>query len=257
MKTSSDKIIALVIFSIAMAALESAVVVYLRELYYPNGFTVAFKLIDEHILLVEIARELATLIMLISIAYLIGHNRADRFAYFLLSFAVWDIFYYVWLKVFIDWPASILGWDILFLIPITWLSPVLAPVICSLTMIVLAIVILRKNKTKIFTGPFLFFLIMGCVLILFTFMKDYGSLLLSTGSFSAYVNLIQSKAFVASEYAPVSYNWLVFGIGELFICASIVYLIRSNSLKISLTTRLMNLYCHRKNLEHPKNIFDQ
>ena len=249
MKTSADKIIALVIFSIAMAALESAVVVYLRELYYPNGFTVAFKLIDEHILLVEIARELATLIMLASIAYLIGHTRSDRFAYFLLSFAVWDIFYYVWLKVFINWPASIIDWDILFLIPITWLAPVLAPVICSLTMIVLAAVILKNSKTKIFTGPFLFFLIMGCMLVLFTFMKDYGSLLLSAGSFSAYVHLIQSKTFVASEYAPASYNWLVFWIGEISICASIIYLAGSNSIKRSLTTRLLNLR-FRKDLKH-------
>jgi hypothetical protein len=250
MKKSSDKIIVLVIFSIAMAALESAVVVYLRELYYPDGFTVAFKLINEHILVIEIARELATLIMLMSIAYLIGHNRVDRFAYFLLSFAVWDIFYYVWLKVFIDWPTSIIDWDILFLIPITWLAPVLAPVICSLTMIVLATVILRKSKTEIFTGSFLFLLSMGCILILFTFMKDYGSLLLSAGSFSAYIHLIQSKSFVTSEYAPVSYNWLVFWIGELFICASILYLAGSNSIKRSLTTRLLNLSGHRKNLEH-------
>ncbi|HTJ52083.1 MAG TPA: hypothetical protein VL443_21625, partial [Cyclobacteriaceae bacterium] len=135
------------------------------------------------------------------------------------------------------------------LIPITWLAPVLAPVVCSLTMIVLAAVILKNSKTKIFTGPFLFFLIMGCMLVLFTFMKDYGSILLSAGSFSAYVHLIQSKTFVASEYAPASYNWLVFWIGEIFICASIIYLVGSNSIKMSSTTRLLNLR-YRKDLKH-------
>src|SRR5258707_7052052 len=105
------------IFSIAMAALESAVVVYLRALYYPDGFTVALRMIDPQILLIEIAREAATLIMLIGVACLAGKNFKDRFAYFLLSFGVWDIFYYAWLKAFINWPASIFDWDILFMIP--------------------------------------------------------------------------------------------------------------------------------------------
>ena len=103
------------IFSAAMAALEGAVVVYLRALYYPDAFTVSFKIIDSNILLVEIVREVATLIMLLAVAYVAGKNFRERFAYFLLSFAVWDILYYGWLKVFIDWPSSFFDWDILFL----------------------------------------------------------------------------------------------------------------------------------------------
>src|SRR6478609_656709 len=146
MKPEKKRIAVLITFSIAMAALESAVVVYLRALYYPDGFTVAMKMIDQQILLVEIAREAATVIMLLGVGWLAGKNFKDRFAYFLMSFAVWDIFYYLWLKVFINWPSSVLEWDILFLIPITWLGPVLAPVICSVTMILLALVILQSNK---------------------------------------------------------------------------------------------------------------
>src|SRR5215468_9782362 len=94
-------------FSTAMAALESAVVVYLRALYYPDGFTVALRMIDERILSVELAREAATVLMLLGVAWLAGRNFKERLAYFLLSFAVWDIFYYVWLKAFIGWPASL------------------------------------------------------------------------------------------------------------------------------------------------------
>src|SRR5688500_17119590 len=98
MKSVSIKTIAVItIFSIAMAALESAVVVYLRALYYPNGFTVAFKLIDKQILLIEILRETATIIMIWAVAYLTGRKCYDRLAYFLLCFAIWDIFYYIWL----------------------------------------------------------------------------------------------------------------------------------------------------------------
>src|SRR4051812_30545987 len=100
-------------FSIAMAALESAVVVYLRALYYPDGFTVVMKMMDQRILLIEIVREAATVLMLMGVGWLAGKNLKDRFAYFLLSFAVWDIFYYMWLKVFIGWPSSLLEWDIL------------------------------------------------------------------------------------------------------------------------------------------------
>ena len=60
----------------------------------------------------------------------------------MIIFAVWDIFYYVWLKVLLDWPASIMDWDILFLIPVTWASPVLYPVLISATLIVFAVVML-------------------------------------------------------------------------------------------------------------------
>jgi hypothetical protein len=92
--------------------------------------------------LTEIGREAATIVLIITGAWLSGHNRQQRFAYFMIIFAVWDIFYYVWLKVLLDWPASIMDWDILFLIPVTWASPVLYPVLISSTLIVFAAVIL-------------------------------------------------------------------------------------------------------------------
>jgi hypothetical protein len=82
MKTTNNSIIVLIAFGIAMAALESAVVVYLRALYYPKGFTVAFQLIDEKILMVEIVREVATLIMLWSVSYLTSKTRYERLPYF-------------------------------------------------------------------------------------------------------------------------------------------------------------------------------
>src|SRR5690349_15252456 len=153
MNTYLKTLIVIGIFCIAMAALESAVVVYLRALYYPGEFTVAMKLIEVRILLVEIAREFATIVMLWAIGHLAGKNLKERFAYFLYSFAIWDIFYYVWLKVFINWPASLLDWDILFLIPFTWLGPVAAPVICSITMIILALALLYPGN-KMSTASF-------------------------------------------------------------------------------------------------------
>ena len=133
----------LVFFAAAFGYIEATVVVYLRGLFYPAGFV--FPIADfvsmagaKKILLIEIGREIATLVLVFTASYLLGRDLPRRIAYFLSIFAVWDIFYYIWLKVLLDWPASITDWDVLFLIPITWAGPVLAPVITSLTMLLIA-----------------------------------------------------------------------------------------------------------------------
>jgi hypothetical protein len=209
------------IFSIAMAALESAVVVYLRALYYPGGFTVAFKLIDEDIMKVELLRELATLIMLLSVGYLAGKSFKDRVAYFCLAFAIWDIFYYAWLKVLIDWPSSVMEWDILFLIPFTWLGPVLAPLLCSVTMILLALVFVTDPRPV--HTPVWGCLVVGSLLILYSFMEDYGRLIIGNNLLSEYPELLKNPDFLrlASEFLPQRFNWLVFSLGELLLLAGI------------------------------------
>ena len=223
MKASINTISAISIFAIAMAALESAVVVYLRALYYPEGFSVAFKLVDQHIVLIEILREVATLAMLAAVGYLAGTSFKSRMAYFLLAFAVWDIFYYGWLKVFINWPASIMEWDILFLIPFTWLGPVLAPLACSVTMIALSLVLLSNEKPvlQITWG----LLVSGSICILFTFLQDYGSLLISNGLLGELSTILQNEKFIrlASAYTPTGYNWNIFLLGEALLIAAIFF----------------------------------
>lgn len=222
MRPTTKTIAVVCTFSIAMAALESAVVVYLRALYYPEEFTVAFKLIDQRIIAIEIAREIATIIMLASVAYLAGQTFKDRLAWFFMSFAVWDIFYYLWLKVFIDWPVSILDWDILFLIPFTWLGPVLAPLICSLTMVVLAIVLLTRQRPV--SSAVWALLSGGSLFILYTFMKDYGWLIIGNGFLSDLAGILQNREFLdlAAGYAPKAFAWTIFGVGEIFIVAGIL-----------------------------------
>ena len=221
MKPFTKTIIAICTFSVAMAALESAVVVYLRALYYPEEFTVAFRLIDEKIVLVELAREIATLVMLGAVGFLSGRNFKERLAYFFLSFAVWDIFYYAWLKVFIDWPVSIFDWDILFLIPFTWLGPVWAPLICSLTMILLSLVLLFSPKRV--SRPVWFLLIAGSTFILYTFMRDYGWLIVGNGFLSDYAGILRNPDFIslASGYKPQPFQWWMFWLGELFILCGV------------------------------------
>lgn len=136
-----------VVFSIAFGYIEAAVVVYLREIFHPDGFIFPMAVfgkdaVSARLLLTEIGREAATIVLIFTGAWLFGRNRQQRFAYFLVIFAIWDIFYYVWLKALLNWPASIMDWDILFLMPITWASPVFYPVLISMTMLVFAVVIL-------------------------------------------------------------------------------------------------------------------
>ena len=129
-----------------MAYLESAIVVYLRRLYYPQGFNFPLVIIDMPTLLLEIGREAATIVMLATVGIAAGRTKVGKFAYFLYVFGVWDIFYYIWLKAFLDWPASLFTWDVLFLIPVPWVGPVLAPVTVALTMIGMGLVLLHLEQ---------------------------------------------------------------------------------------------------------------
>ena len=115
---------------------------YLRRHYYPKGFDFPLVIIDIPTLLIEVGRETATIVMLATVGVAAGRTKVGKCAYFLYLFGVWDIFYYVWLKVFLDWPASLFTWDVLFLIPVLWAGPVLAPVLVAGTMIGMALVML-------------------------------------------------------------------------------------------------------------------
>ncbi len=157
LKTTVMRFVIAVIFSIAFAYIESAVVVYLRVIFHPDGFTFPLSNVDtilQHkaLLLTEIGREAATIVLILTGAWLFGRNLQQRFAYFLTIFAVWDIFYYIWLKIFSaclkaipNWPASIMDWDILFLIPVAWAGPVVAPVLVSITLLAFAMIILYRD----------------------------------------------------------------------------------------------------------------
>ena len=149
-KTMLKRFCIVVVFGIALAYIEAAVVVYLREIFHPAGFTFPMTELGttslwKRLLLTETGREVATLVVIFTASSLFGQNLRQRFAFFLTIFAVWDIFYYIWLKVLIDWPASIMDWDILFLIPTVWAGPVVAPILISLILLVFAVIILYRS----------------------------------------------------------------------------------------------------------------
>ncbi len=207
---------ALTIFSIAMGMLEAAVVVYLRAIYYPDGFNFPLMLIDDKIIAItELLREAATLVMLVGIGYLFGKTLITRFAGFLISFAVWDIFYYVFLKMLLDWPASLFTWDVLFLLPVTWVGPVLAPVIISFTMILYGLVFIhleeKGRKPRLKFADWAMMIGFSLVLI-FSFTKDVFALIQNNNNQESSAN---SLLAVLQNFNPINHNWYIFAIGEI------------------------------------------
>ena len=180
MKDYSKTIIWVTVFAIAMAFAESAVVVYLRAIYYPEGFSFPLKAFTDYKILVEVIRELATLFMLTAVAYLAGKRFWERFAYFMFSFGIWDIFYYVWLKVLLDWPSSMFEWDVLFLIPLPWIGPVIAPISIAVLMIVFGLCIIYSFQERKGISPArasYFLASAGILIVLYSFMYDLGATL--------------------------------------------------------------------------------
>jgi len=126
-----------VLFAAAMAWVESSVVFYLRtmvnriEPYQAEPLPVFDGLAGA-----ELVREFSTLVMLGTVGWLAGRTWRSRIGYALVAFGVWDLFYYIFLKPLTGWPHSLLDWDILFLLPLPWWGPVLAPVLIATLMVV-------------------------------------------------------------------------------------------------------------------------
>ncbi len=192
-------VLALLLFGTAFGYLEAAVVTYLRALheparqrFYPGRPPAElFPLLtlkqmraaapgQMQALAIEIGRETATIIMLATVALAVTRNAGDWAAAFVIMFGTWDITFYVFLKVLLDWPASIFTWDILFLIPVPWVGPVLSPVLVSGVMIALGVWHLRAQAQgeSIRIGAAKWSGIMaGAAVIVISFTMDYRNIM--------------------------------------------------------------------------------
>lgn len=130
--------LAVVVYALAMAYVESAAVLYLRTIY--GGIDpvaprhTPFDPLPDFVW-IEIGREAATVVMLASVGYLAARRWTGRIGAFAVAFGIWDIFYYVFLWLFAGWPASPLAPDVLFLIPLPWWGPVVSPVVLALVIV--------------------------------------------------------------------------------------------------------------------------
>ncbi len=144
------RISSLLLFGLAFGYVEAAVVFYLRKLIH---FHSNYDLTKYHVILnlkfitfvdpiqallinsktneVEVVREAATIVMLFCLAMLVGKNKLQKLAVFMIGFATWDLAYYLFLKILDNWPRSLFTKDVFFLIPVTWIGPVITPLIIS------------------------------------------------------------------------------------------------------------------------------
>jgi hypothetical protein len=216
----------LLLFGISFGYVEAAVVVYLRTIYEPlrrqvfPGLAAAdlFPLMtyeqlratgpdSVRLIGAEVARETATLLMLSGVALVAARDWKLWLPAFALAFGAWDLFYYAFLKMLVGWPASLLTWDILFLIPVPWAAPVLAPVIVSISIIVTGLIALRRSvRMHLFHWAGL---VVGGLLVLLSFLWD-------------------SPNIIAGGF-PHRFAWAIFVAGELLGVGVFFLAVRSKS----------------------------
>jgi len=142
------QLMVLSIFALSFGFVEAAVVVYLRAAigllpgYHGTLFDIqhspaayqqqsSVAAVPPGLLTIEVVREAATMLMLLSVALLAAARAAERWALFLWAFAVWDISYYAGLWATVRWPMSLKDPDVLFLIPVPWIAQVWFPLLVS------------------------------------------------------------------------------------------------------------------------------
>ena len=207
----SNRFILVGIFAVAMAYLESAVVVYLREMYGIVDLIKDTPLSPDKYTIIEIGREAATLVMLALVGLITGETRQKKIGYSIFAFGIWDIFYYVWLYLFIQWPKSLLEWDILFLIPLPWWGPVITPVLISIFFILVGYFLITKEKIILSKIDWTIFWI-SILIILFTFMEDG-------------IKIILSGNIDLNAVRPTNFNWSLFFIGYAGMVTSVLRVI--------------------------------
>lgn len=211
--TRRQRWVATVLFAVAMAMVESAVVLYLRiflnrlDPYQAEPLTAPAWLVYT-----EMAREAATLIMLVTVGWLAGQTWRSRLGYFFIAFGVWDIFYYVFLVLLAGWPRSLLDWDILFLLPLPWWGPVLAPISIAALMSVGGTLICQCDARQgaPWPGRWSWGLSLGGTLVaLYVFMAD------------ALTALGQGLETV-HRVLPVWFNWPLFSVALALMSAPVL-----------------------------------
>jgi hypothetical protein len=200
----------LTLYAVAMAYVEAALVVHLRHIYYADNPLAIFPLhlMSHADLGIELAREAATLVMILSVALLAADTTSRRFAAFVYVFGAWDLGYYAFLKLLIDWPQTWLEWDVLFLIPWPWLGPWLAPAAIALLFAVWGARALVAKTAPQFTWRRSLLFLFGAALGLGAFLWP-GAQLLPGGE----------AAF--EGYQPAGFPWALYVAGLACMMASL------------------------------------
>jgi hypothetical protein len=220
---------AVIVFGVAFGFVEAAVVIDIRAIYepihrslhpsVPPGELFPLLTVDDlrrgpegstQLLAIEVAREAATMALLAGFALGVGGGPLRIFAAFVAAFGVWDLVFYAVLKLLIGWPASFWTWDVLFLIPVPWTGPVIAPVVVAVTMAACGVhTIARDTAGTPISLTWLSWVgvLGGGLLILLAFCANWQS--------------------AVSGVVPESFPWVTFAFGEGL--AVLVYLISARA----------------------------
>jgi len=201
-----------VVYAAAMAWVEAAVVFYLRKMvnriepYQPTPLP-EFGGIGP----AEMMREFCTLVMLLAVGWLAGKTTRARLGYCLLAFGVWDILYYVFLKVITGWPGGLLDWDLLFLLPLPWWGPVIAPVSIAVLMILWGTAVTQFEWSRpVVSDSFRAWALaaIGVVTALYVFMADA-------------IRVAGQGAEAVRNVLPQQFNWPLFLVALALMAAPV------------------------------------
>ncbi len=221
--------VAVLLFGVSFGYVEAAVVTYLRPQFFavqarstpPGRDLFPLPTLEQikaagpemvRMTETEIVREAATMVMLGAVAAAAGGSFRQWLAFLLLEFGAWDIAFYASLKILIDWPGSLLTWDILFLIPVPWTGPVIAPVIVALTMMGTGFAILRweaDGQPVRPRGIHWIGITAGAGLILAAFLWDYRNIM--------------------AGGMPNPFHWGLFAVGEGLWLVAVAHALISES----------------------------
>jgi hypothetical protein len=206
------------LFAIAFAWIEAAVVFYLRTMVdRVDPYQSPPLPLVEGMVWVELVREAATLLLLGAVGWLAGRTWVARLGYALMAFGLWDIFYYVFLKPMTGWPRSLLDWDILFLIPLPWWGPVLAPLLIALLMVVWGTLVTqcpRLQRVALADGRVWAVNGLGILLALYVFMADA-------------IPVAPRGEAALRELLPVAFHWPLFLVAWVLMAVPVGQLIRA------------------------------
>jgi hypothetical protein len=213
-----------VLFATAMAWVESAVVFYIRTLvdrlepHQPDPLPLLGTLGP-----VELVRELATLLMHFMVGWLAGRTWRERLGYMAVCFGVWDIAYYAFLKIMCGWPHSLLDWDILFLLPLPWWGPVLAPMLIALLMIVWG-TLASRAKPAVSAAPNWSARglgLLGVLFALYVFMADA-------------IRVAPRGVDALRALLPTQFNWPLYCLALMLMALPVLHRCRSSIERVAL-----------------------
>lgn len=191
------------VYAVAMAYVEAAVVAYLREIHGIEDLMRDLPTTADRFTAIEVGREAATMVMLLAVGWIAGRRLQDRLGHFVFAFGLWDIFYYFWLAIIEGWPHSPLEWDVLFLIPVPWWGPVLAPVLIAGMMCVggaAAVLGADRGVTWRLSWTNAAVAATGMGVVLYTFMADG-------------LGALPDGADAVNRVRPSDFQWPLFALG--------------------------------------------